>query len=62
MVDRRIKPYAQQHAEAARRAQQRHLFRRNQALGLLMVAAAIFGWWVLHTRPGWVLPAGWWHW
>jgi hypothetical protein len=62
MVDRRIKPYAQQEAEAARRAGQQRVFRRNQAFGLLIVAAAIFAWWLIHTRRGWVLPAGWWHW
>lgn len=62
MVDRRIKPHAQQQAEAARRAEQQRVFRRNQAFGLLIVAAAIFVWWLIRTRPGWVLPAGWWHW
>jgi len=62
MVNRRIKPYAQQQSEAARRADQQRVFRRNQAFGLLLVAAAIFVWWLIHTRPGWVLPAGWWHW
>jgi hypothetical protein len=28
--------------------------------GLLIIAGAIFVYWVMHTRPGWVLPAGWW--
>jgi hypothetical protein len=62
MVNRRIKPYAQQEAEAARRATQQRAFRRNQAFGLLLFAAAIFAWWLVHTRPGWAFPAGWWHW
>lgn len=60
MPDRRIKPYAQQEAEAGRRAEQRRVFRRNQVFGLLMVAAAIFLVWLIRAKPGWVLPAGWW--
>jgi hypothetical protein len=60
MVDRRIKPHDQQQAEAARRAEQRRAFRRNQVFGMLLVAAAIFAWWLIHSKPGWVLPAGWW--
>lgn len=60
MVETRIKPHQQEQAERARREQQTHLFRRNQTFGLLIVAAAIFIWWLVHTRPGWVLPAGWW--
>jgi hypothetical protein len=27
---------------------------------LLLVAAAIFAWWLIHTQPGWAFPAGWW--
>jgi hypothetical protein len=61
MVQFRIKPHEQQVAEAARRTEQTRRFRRNQVFGLLMVAAAIFAYWLFHTRPGWVLPAGWWH-
>jgi hypothetical protein len=60
MVLTRIKPHDQQQAEAARRAAQTRVFRRNQVFGLLIAAALIFLWWVLHTKPGWVLPAGWW--
>jgi len=60
MVERRIKPYKQQSAEQARRAAQRRVFRRNQAFGLLLVAAAILIWRLFHTNPAWIFPAGWW--
>lgn len=60
MAETRIKPHQQEQAERARREQQTRLFRRNQTFGLLIVAAAIFIWWLVHTKPGWVLPAGWW--
>jgi uncharacterized membrane protein len=60
MVLSRIKPHDRQVAEAARRDEQRRVFRRNQVFGLLIVAAVIFVWWLVHTKPGWVLPAGWW--
>jgi len=60
MVDHRIKPHDQQQAEFARRAEQTRVFRRNQVFGLLIAAALIFLWWVVHTKPGWILPAGWW--
>jgi hypothetical protein len=60
MVDTRIKPFQQQAEEDARRVEQRRVFRRNQIFGLLMAAAAIVVWTLLHTRPGWIFPAGWW--
>ena len=60
MVETRIKPYDQQRAEEARRAEQRHAYRRNQVFGLLMVAAAVCAWWLWHTNPHWIFPAGWW--
>ena len=60
MADRRIKPYLQQQAERERRAEQTRLFRRNQTLGLVIVAAAILVWWLFHTNPGWIFPTGWW--
>lgn len=62
MVQRRIKPYQQQVAEQARRAEQRRIYRRNQVFGLLMVAAAICAWWLVHTNPKWIFPPGWWRW
>ena len=60
MVESRIKPFKQQVAEQARRAEQRRVFRRNQALGLLLVAAVILIWRLFHTNPAWIFPPGWW--
>ena len=62
MVESRIKPFAQQVAEEARRARQRQIFRRNQVFGLLIIAALILAWWLFHTNPKWIFPAGWWRW
>ena len=56
----RIQSYWQQQADERRRAQRSRQFARNQALGVLMVAALICLWWMVHSRPGWILPAGWW--
>jgi hypothetical protein len=60
MADPRIKPHPQQSAEDSRRAEQLRCYRRNQVLGLLIVAAAIVAWWLFHTKPGWIFPRGWW--
>jgi ferric-dicitrate binding protein FerR (iron transport regulator) len=60
MVDTRIKPHFQQTAEQEARAEQRRYYRRNQALGLVIVAAAILVWWLFHTNPKWIFPPGWW--
>ena len=60
MVQTRIKPYLQQVAEKVRRAEQTRVYRRNQTLGLVMVAAAILVWWLFHTNPNWIFPPGWW--
>jgi hypothetical protein len=60
MVQIRIKPYFQQVAEKARRAEQTRVYRRNQALGLVLLAAAILLWWLFHTNPKWIFPPGWW--
>jgi hypothetical protein len=60
MADIRIKPHREQAAGDARRAEQRRVYRRNQVFGLLIVAAAIVGWWLFHTNPGWIFPPGWW--
>lgn len=62
MVETRIKPYAEQRAEEAARDEQRRIFRRNQVFGLLIVAVAICAWWLWHTNPKWIFPAGWWRW
>jgi hypothetical protein len=60
MVQTRIKPYLQQVAEMARRAEQTRVYRRNQTIGLVMVAAAILVLWLFHTNPKWIFPPGWW--
>ena len=60
MVDTRIKPHLEQVAEQQARDEQRRLYRRNQALGLVLIAASILAWWLFHTHPGWIFPPGWW--
>ena len=60
MVQTRIKPYYQQVAEKARRAEQTRIYRRNQILGLVLVAAANLAWGLFHTNPKWIFPQGWW--
>lgn len=60
MVETRIKPYREQVAAEERRAAQRRTFTRNQAFGLLMLAAAILVWWLFHTNLHWIFPPGWW--
>jgi hypothetical protein len=60
MVQTRIKPHSQQVAEKARRAEQTRAYRRNQTLGLVLVAAAILFWWLFRTNPKWIFPPGWW--
>ncbi len=62
MVETRIKSNAEQAAAEQRRALQRRAFRRNQVAGLLILATAIVAWWLAHTNPGWIFPAGWWRW
>lgn len=62
MVDRWIKPHSQQVAEAEAREAQRRAAVRNQAVGMVLLAAVALAWWLVHTNPGWVFPAGWWHW
>jgi hypothetical protein len=56
MVETRIKPYAEQEAERTKREAQRRAFQRNQIFGLLCA------WWLWHTNPKWIFPAGWWRW
>lgn len=60
MVDLRIKPYDEQVAEAERRRAQMRVYRRNQALGLVLLAALACVWWLFHTNPAWIFPVGWW--
>ena len=57
MVQTRIKPYLQQVAEKARRAEQTRVYRRNQVFGLLLVAFAILQalrlWVIVSLGPFW---------
>lgn len=60
MVETRIKPYFEEQAEKARRDFQASQFRRNQALGLVLLAIAILVFWLFKTNPRWIFPPGWW--
>ncbi|MGO8759644.1 MAG: hypothetical protein ACLQG3_16115 [Terracidiphilus sp.] len=60
MLRNRIKPYNEQQAEQVKRAEQQRVYRRNEVFGLVILAAAICAWWLWHTNPGWIFPAGWW--
>ncbi len=60
MVERRIKPYFEEQAEDAHRAEQTRTYRRNQAIGLVLVAMAILIFWLFRTNPKWIFPPGWW--
>jgi len=60
MVQTRIKPYYQEVAEKERRRVQFRRYRRNQVFGVLLVAALILVFRLLHTNPKWVFPTGWW--
>jgi hypothetical protein len=60
MVERRIKPYSQEQAEKARRVEQTRAYRRNQAIGLVLIAAAVLAFWLFRTNPAWIFPTGWW--
>ena len=55
-----LKSYETEREGAERRAEQRRLFRRNQMLGLLLVAAAVLAWGMLRAPAGWLFPPGWW--
>jgi len=60
MVERRIKPYQEQVAEEARRAEQTRVYQRNQVFGVLIIVAVIIVWTLFHTNPKWIFPPGWW--
>jgi len=60
MVERRIRPHFEEQAEIARRAAQTRVYRRNQAIGLLILSAAILTFWLFRTNPKWIFPPGWW--
>jgi hypothetical protein len=47
-------------AHRARREAQQRAFRRNQGLGLLLIAAALLAYRLTQTPSGWIFPSGWW--
>jgi hypothetical protein len=59
-MDSRFENYAVEQQRQARRDAQQRVFRRNQAIGVLLVALAILVFRLLHTPSGWIFPAGWW--
>jgi hypothetical protein len=60
MAQTPIKPYFQEAPRKTRRERQREIYLRYQVFGLLLVAAAILVWGLLHTHPNWIFTAGWW--
>jgi len=47
-------------ARATRQERQVALFRRNQTLGIVLIALMIAGWTAWRTNPAWLFPVGWW--
>jgi hypothetical protein len=62
MAETRIKPYYEQVAEREARERQVCAYRRNQIYGLVILAGLVCLWWLVHTNPKWIFPAGWWRW
>jgi hypothetical protein len=59
-VNNQYESYAVQEQRAAERDVQQRRFHRNQAIGLLLVAAAVLAYRLMHTPSGWLFPPGWW--
>jgi hypothetical protein len=59
-MDLRIEDHAEEQQRKARREAQRRAFQRNQSIGLLLLAAAVLAYRILHTPSGWLFPPGWW--
>jgi hypothetical protein len=59
-MDQRLESYQIQQRRKSSREQQRRLFHRNQAIGLLLAAAAVLIYRMMHTPAGWLFPPGWW--
>lgn len=59
-MNNKMESYAVQQERSTRREVQRQSFRRNQAIGLLIAAAAVLVYRLLHTPSGWLFPTGWW--
>jgi hypothetical protein len=53
-------PNVEGQTQPSPREKQERAFRRNQALGLLMIAGAILVFWLFRTNPQWIFPPGWW--
>jgi hypothetical protein len=53
-------PQLDQTEAEARRATHLRAFRRNQALGLILFAAAILAWWYFHANKSWIWTPNWW--
>lgn len=60
MSELQIKPETERVAGRERRAAQAYAFRRRQVLALVALAAGVCLWWLFHTNPKWIMPAGWW--
>lgn len=59
-MERHIRPYLEQRTAEEHRAAQRRRFARNQVLGLVLLAACVLVWWLMHSNPRWIFPPGWW--
>ena len=59
-MDNRIESLDVQQARTARRDAQSRRFRRNQAIGLLLFALAIFGFRLIQAPAGSIFTPGWW--
>jgi len=54
------KPHLEQLAEAERRKEQTRLFRRNQALGVVLLILCLILLTIYRAPAGWLFPPGWW--
>lgn len=59
-MDNRIESLDVQQSRSARREAQSRHFRRNQAIGLLLFALAIFAWRLIQAPAGSIFAPGWW--
>jgi hypothetical protein len=59
-MDYRLENFAIEEERKARRESQHAAFYRNQAIGLLIVAAAVLVYRLFHAPSGWLFPPGWW--
>lgn len=59
-METRIRPHLEQKAVEQQRAAQTRQFARNQVLGLVLLAMAVFIWWLLRGNRQWLFPPGWW--